>query len=51
MVEVHSFESVPLVELCTLYLHTCQVRVTVGNSDLCCCVTYFKRELTPMYVD
>ena len=49
--EVHSFESVPLVELCTLYLHTCQVRVTVGNSDLCCCVTYFKRELTPMYVD
>ena len=23
--------------LCTLCLHVCQVRVTVGNSDLCCC--------------
>ena len=23
--------------LCTLYLHACQVRVTVGNSGLCCC--------------
>ena len=30
---------------CTLYLHACQVRVTVGNSSLCCCscVTYFER--------
>ena len=30
--------------LCTLYLHACQVRVTVGNSCLCCCacVTYFE---------
>ena len=29
--------------LCTLYLHTCQVRVTVGDSGLCCtCVTYFE---------
>ena len=29
--------------LCTLYLHACQVRVTVGNSGLCCgtYVTYF----------
>ena len=31
--------------LCTKYLHACQVRVTVGDSDLCCCtcVTYFER--------
>ena len=35
--------------LFTLCLHTCQVRVTVGNSGLCCCtcVTYFERWLTP----
>ena len=25
--------------LCTLYLHACQVRFTVGNSGLCCCVS------------
>ena len=25
--------------LCTLYLHACQVIVTVGNSGLCCCVS------------
>ena len=31
--------------LCILYLHACQVRVTVGDSGLCCrtCVTYFER--------
>ena len=31
--------------LCTLYLHACQVRVTVGDSGLCSCtcVTYFER--------
>ena len=31
--------------LCTLYLHACQVRVTVGDTGLCCCtcVTYFGR--------
>ena len=31
--------------LCTLYLHACQARVTIGDSGLCCCisVTYFKR--------
>ena len=32
--------------LCTLYLHACQVRVTVGDSGFCCCctcVTYFER--------
>ena len=29
--------------LCTLYLHACQVRVTIGDSGLCCtCVTCFK---------
>ena len=30
--------------LCTLYLHACQVRVTLGDSGLCCCtcVTYFR---------
>ena len=30
-------KDVHLVELCTLYLHKCQVRVTVGDSGLCCC--------------
>ena len=43
--------NVPVVEfmylwwsLCTLYLHACQVRVTVGDLGLCCCacVTYFE---------
>ena len=31
-------EDVPLIEtpLCTLYLHACLVRVTVGDSGLCC---------------
>ena len=31
--------------LCTLHLHSCQLRVTVGDSGLCCCtcVTYFER--------
>ena len=33
--------------LCTLYLHTCQVKVTVGDSGLCCaCVTSFEHSLT-----
>ena len=38
--------------LCTLYLHACQVKVTVSDSGLCCCtcVTYFERELTPLSV-
>ena len=43
-----------LVELCTLYLLTCQVRVTVGDSGLCCCyvcVASFECQLTPMCVD
>ena len=26
-----------LWSLCTLYLHACQVRVTVGDAGLCCC--------------
>ena len=33
-------EDVPLVEfmyLVKLYLHACEVRVTVGDSGLCCC--------------
>ena len=32
------------VYTCTLYLHACQVRVTVGNSGLCCCTcaTFFE---------
>ena len=37
---------VPVVEFTyTLYLHACHVRVTVGDSGLCCCtcVTYFER--------
>ena len=42
----------PWWSLCTLYLHACQVRVTVGDSGLCCpCVTYFKCWLTPLWVD
>ena len=29
--------------LCTLYLHVCQVGVSVGDSGLCCtCATYFE---------
>ena len=37
---------------CTLYLLACQVRVTGGDSGLCCCacVTSFERELTPLCV-
>ena len=39
--------------LCTLYLHACQLRVTVGDSGHCCCtgVTYFESKLTPLLVD
>ena len=45
--------------LCTLYLHACQVRVTVADSGLCCCtlllcctcVTYFECSLTLLCVD
>ena len=41
------------MELCTLYLLACHVRITVGVSGLCCCVcvTSFERELTPLCVD
>ena len=37
-------KNVALWSLCTLYLHACLVRVTVGDSGLCCCtcVTYFE---------
>ena len=35
-----------------LYLHTCHVRVTVGDSGLCCvCVTPFQCYLTPLFID
>ena len=27
-----------LWNLCTLYLPTCQVRVSIGDSVLCCCI-------------
>ena len=27
--------------LCTLYLHACQVRVTIGDSRLCCVLVLF----------
>ena len=45
VIRISPYEDVPLVELCTLCLHACQVRVTVGDSGLCCCicVTYFER--------
>ena len=36
--------------LCTLYLRACQVRVTMGESGLCCCVC-FERLSTPLCVD
>ena len=41
------------LSLCALYLHACQVRVTAGNSGLCCCtcVMYFECQLTPLCVD
>ena len=39
--------------LCTLCLPACQVRVAVGDSGLCCCVsvTSFECYLTPLFVD
>ena len=41
----------PWWSLCTLYLLACQVRVTVGDSDLCyVCVTSFGRWLTSLFV-
>ena len=41
---IHTERMYPWWSLCTLYLHACQVRVTVGDSGLCCCtyVTYFE---------
>ena len=35
---VNTYETVPLVELCTLHLHACKVRVTGGDSGLCGCI-------------
>ena len=45
------FEDVPLVEF--MYLVFTRMRVTVGDSGLCCCtcVTYFERQLTPLCAD
>ena len=42
-----------LQSLCTLYLLTCQVRVTAGNSGLhhCVHVMAFGCSLTPLFVD
>ena len=38
-IKTRDVEDVPLWwSLCTLYLHACHVRVTVGDSGLCCCV-------------
>ena len=36
-----------------IYIRACQLRVTVGDSGLCCCVcvTSFELELTPLFVD
>ena len=51
---VFTLEDVPLVEFMylVLILHACQVRVTGGDSGLCCCVcvTSFERYLTPLSV-
>ena len=32
---------------CTLYLHACQVRVTVGYSSLCCCTCVYVFPVLP----
>ena len=54
LVEFMYLEDVPLVEFMYLeftcmpsesYLHACQVRVTVGDSGLCCCTCYVFRAL------
>ena len=40
------------LSLHTLYLLTCHVRVTVGDSGLCCvCVMPFQHYLTPLFID
>ena len=46
------YETNELMELCTLYLRACQVKVAVGDSGLCCCtcVTYLERQLTHLCV-
>ena len=39
-IKLHLYEYLRMYlwwSLCTLYLHACQVRVTVGDSGLCCC--------------
>ena len=49
--EVHPQTLVELIY--TLYLLTCQVRATVGDWGLCCCVCVatFEHKLTPLCVD
>ena len=50
--ETDVFDSDPFLRmylwwsLCAWYLHACQVRVTVGDSGLCCCtcVAYFEHK-------
>ena len=39
----HKAQGNPLWSLCTSCLHAFQVRVTVNDSGLCCCVTSFER--------
>ena len=43
--KVHKLHQRYILKLCTLYLHACQVRVTVDDSGLCrfTCVMYFER--------
>ena len=49
-VRIDATEDIPLVEF--MYLHTCHVRVTAGDSGLwCTCVTYFKCWLNSTCVD
>ena len=52
---LNSAEDVPLVGFMyrVLILQACQVRVTLGDSDLCCCtcVMHFEHQLTPLCVD
>ena len=44
---------VHLVEIYTLHLLSCQLRIAVGDLGLCCCVyvTSLERQFTPLFVD
>ena len=41
------------MQICTLHLLACQLRVAVGDLGLCCCVyvTSLGRQLTSLFVD